>query len=55
MRGFFCRFGHDERGATAIEYGLIVALIGLVLVTALTAFSDTFKAMVETLLEKLGG
>ena len=36
MTNFFKRFANDESGATAIEYGLIAALIALVLVTALT-------------------
>lgn len=34
---FFQRLSHDERGATAIEYGLIAALIAIGLVTALGA------------------
>lgn len=37
----------DERGATAIEYGLIVALIAVAIITALqltgNALSDTFS------------
>ena len=37
MTQFIKRFVRDESGATAIEYGLIVALIAVVLVTALTA------------------
>jgi len=37
MTKFLSRFAKDESGATAIEYGLIAALIALVLVTALTA------------------
>jgi pilus assembly protein Flp/PilA len=36
MTKFLSRFAKDESGATAIEYGLIAALIALVLVTALT-------------------
>ena len=32
------KFLNDERGATAIEYGLIVCLIFLAIVTAVTAF-----------------
>lgn len=36
MAGFIFRFSKDESGATAIEYGLIAALIALVLVGALT-------------------
>jgi pilus assembly protein Flp/PilA len=35
----------DESGATAIEYGLIVALIFLVCVSAITAFSNSTKNM----------
>jgi pilus assembly protein Flp/PilA len=32
MTQFFSRFAKDESGATAIEYGLIVALIAVVIV-----------------------
>ena len=31
----FSRFLKDESGATAIEYGLIAALVGVALITAL--------------------
>ena len=34
------RFIQDEKGATAIEYGLICALIFLAVVTAVTTMSD---------------
>jgi pilus assembly protein Flp/PilA len=37
---FFSRFAHDESGATAIEYGLIAALVAVVLVTALAAMGN---------------
>lgn len=36
MSQFFTRFASDESGATAIEYGLIAALIAIVLITAMT-------------------
>ena len=36
MSKFVSRFMKDESGATAIEYGLIAALIAVVLVSALT-------------------
>ena len=36
MSAFIKRFTKDESGATAIEYGLIAALIALVLVAALS-------------------
>jgi pilus assembly protein Flp/PilA len=36
MSKFVSRFMNDESGATAIEYGLIAALIAVVLVTAVS-------------------
>lgn len=42
----FARFLKDESGATAIEYGLIAALIGVGIITAATTLgtelSETF-------------
>jgi pilus assembly protein Flp/PilA len=34
MLNLLCRFAGDEAGATAIEYGMIVALIAVVIITA---------------------
>jgi pilus assembly protein Flp/PilA len=43
------RFVRDESGATAIEYGLIAALIAVVIITALTTvgtnLSTTFNSI----------
>ncbi|CAL1690025.1 hypothetical protein MMB232_00145 [Brevundimonas subvibrioides] len=39
------RFLSDERGATAIEYGMIVGAIFLVIVAGATAFSDKVIVM----------
>jgi pilus assembly protein Flp/PilA len=36
----FLRFVKDESGATAIEYGLIAAAMGLALVTAMPILAD---------------
>lgn len=36
MTKFVSRFMRNESGATAIEYGLIVALIAVVIITAVT-------------------
>ncbi len=36
MSNFVTRFVRDESGATAIEYGLIAALVAIVLITAVT-------------------
>jgi len=49
MSKFVTRFLKDESGATAIEYGLIAALIAVVLVTALTAVGDSLKGTFETI------
>lgn len=37
MSKIFARFAKNESGATAIEYGLIAALIALAIVTGATA------------------
>ena len=37
MKNQFARFLKDNSGATAIEYGLIAGLIGVVVITAVTA------------------
>ncbi|MBB4798075.1 pilus assembly protein Flp/PilA [Brevundimonas bullata] len=37
MRNFIKNFANDESGATAIEYGLIAALIAVAIIGALTA------------------
>ena len=36
MTKFVSRFAKDESGATAIEYGLIAALIAVVIIAAVT-------------------
>jgi pilus assembly protein Flp/PilA len=36
LKSAIARFWADERGATAIEYGLIVALISVVVITTVT-------------------
>ena len=41
MSNFFSRFMKDESGATAIEYGLIAALIGVVIVGGATALGNS--------------
>ncbi|EGF91882.1 flp/Fap pilin component family protein [Asticcacaulis biprosthecium C19] len=41
------RFIADERGATAIEYGLVAGLLFLGVVGAITAYGDAFTTMYE--------
>jgi pilus assembly protein Flp/PilA len=49
MSKFVTRFVKDESGATAIEYGLIAALVAVGIIAALTALkgslSTTFNAV----------
>lgn len=44
MQKFFSRFAKDESGATAIEYGLIAALIAVVLIVVLGTLGDNLTA-----------
>ncbi len=44
MTKFISRFAKDESGATAIEYGLIAALIAVALITVLGPMSGQLKA-----------
>ena len=39
------RWVRDERGATAVEYGLILALITLAVIGAVTVLADTTITM----------
>ena len=48
MRSHLKRFWADESGATAIEYGLISALIFLVIVTSVTAFGNKTTGVMAT-------
>ena len=49
------RFALDDCGATAIEYGLIVSLIFLVIVGAVTNFSTHFTTILNTAAVTIGG
>ena len=44
MTKFITRFIKDESGATAIEYGLIVALIAVVIITAVTTLGNNLNS-----------
>ncbi|GLQ06558.1 Flp family type IVb pilin [Sneathiella chinensis] len=59
MLKLFRSFAKDESGATAIEYGLIAALVALVGVVGFTALGDTilesFGEIASTLCEGAGG
>ncbi len=44
MTKFMTRFAKDESGATAIEYGLIVALIAVVIITAVSTLGGKLNS-----------
>ena len=48
MTQFLNRFAKDESGATAIEYGLIAALIAVVIITAVTTVGTKLQATFNT-------
>jgi pilus assembly protein Flp/PilA len=49
MNKFFARFVKDESGATAIEYGLIAALIAVVIITGAQALGNALNAKFTTI------
>ena len=44
---FWTKFFADKSGATAIEYGLIAALIAIVIIGAVTAFGPELNGALE--------
>ena len=63
MKKLFSRFAKDESGATAIEYGLIAALIAVAAISAMqgmgsqlsTTFNSTSSAMADAGKTSTGG
>jgi pilus assembly protein Flp/PilA len=49
------RFWADERGATVIEYGLICAMVFLVIVTSVTAFGNHTSNIMKNVSAAIGG
>jgi pilus assembly protein Flp/PilA len=45
MKTLLSRFAHDESGVTAIEYGLIAALIAVVIIVAVTAVGTDLQGV----------
>lgn len=45
----FNKFFNDESGATAIEYGLIAALVSVVAIVALTALGTELSNIFDTI------
>jgi pilus assembly protein Flp/PilA len=55
MSKFVTRFLKDESGATAIEYGLIAALIAVVLVASLGTLGTALEANFNDIATKVSG
>lgn len=49
------RTTHDETGATAVEYGIMVALIAVVIIAAVTLLGGTMKDTFEKAQCTIGG
>jgi pilus assembly protein Flp/PilA len=53
MKTMFQRFARDESAVTAVEYGLIAALIAVFIITALTAVGTNLSALFNTIAIKV--
>lgn len=53
MTNLFARFVKDESGATAIEYGLIAALVAVAAIGAMTTVGTNLKAVFKGISDKL--
>ena len=53
MIGKMIEFVRDEDGATAIEYGLIAALVSVAAIGALTAMGNSLSTMFNTVSSSL--
>ena len=58
LLGWYIRFKTSEKGATAVEYGLIVALIAAAIVAIVATLggqiADAFQAVVDELAPPAG-
>ncbi len=55
MKKIINRFVSDESGATAIEYGLIAALIAVIIIGAVTALGTTINTAFTRVVTGMGG
>jgi pilus assembly protein Flp/PilA len=49
------RLKRDEKGATAVEYGLMVGLIAVVIIAAVVALGGRLDELFTSIVEELGG
>ncbi|MCO6051439.1 Flp family type IVb pilin [Mesorhizobium sp. RP14(2022)] len=55
MVKLFARFKKDESGATAIEYGLIAALIGVAIIVGAGSLGNTLNKKFDSIATTVGG
>ena len=51
----YLKLRYSEKGATAVEYGLMVALIAVVIILAVTALGTRLSALFYEISAALGG
>jgi pilus assembly protein Flp/PilA len=51
----FSRFMNDESGATAIEYGLIAAIVAVGIIASLKSVSTSLQSTFNNVSSELGG
>ena len=49
IKNALCRFVKKDDGATAVEYGLLAALIAVVIIISVTALGVNLSAMFDTI------
>jgi pilus assembly protein Flp/PilA len=49
------RLKREEKGATAVEYGLMVGLIAVVIIAAVVALGGRLDELFTSIVEELGG
>lgn len=54
MKSAILKFWRDEEGATAIEYGLIAALIAVAAIAGMTSIGEGLQGIFKTVAGKLG-
>ena len=47
------RLTGEEKGATAVEYGLLIGLVAIVLVTAIALLGPAFTTMMQGIIARL--
>jgi pilus assembly protein Flp/PilA len=55
MKNLFARFVTDESGVTAMEYGLIAALVAVVIIGAVTTIGTNLTTVFTTIGTALAG